>query len=427
MSVDSLNSKSDFSSIEGIDNSHKFFSLLNSGNKYKIRSFLEKINSEFWLFVDEEQNNGLHFCVIRDNFFIVKMMFEIIEEQIGLNSNNLKSTDVISKWINSQNIKGDTCLHYAAYKGNYKMVNLLAKYNINAHIKNDQGNTVMHYAAQGNQPGSFVFFNYLYKVSPDEGNRDGSTPLHWCCYTGSEIAFNYIINYFKTLDIQDQDGLTPLHLAVVAENTNLIKKLLHKGVNKNIRDNKGRTARDIALSRGFKNCSILLEEDKDCTIFKIKAPIVKEEKNNFNIYLFVGLHLIYEPIYFMCILPYINSITISVISIILVLGSASLFITLIYKNPGTIRNNDPKKMFFDLFKREEMVTDYCATCAVRIIPNRKHCIICDICIEDFDHHCYWINTCVGRNNVKIFRIFLIFLFLNLLVICIFSFISKLIF
>lgn len=126
----------------------------------------------------------------------------------------------------------------------------------------------------------------------------------------------------------------------------------------------------------------------------------------------------------MCILPYLNSVTISIISIILVIISTSLFLTLIYKNPGSIRHNDPKRLFFELFKREEMVTDYCPTCAVRVIPNRKHCIICDICIEDFDHHCFWINTCVGKNNVKLFRIFLVVLFLNLLIICIISFISK---
>jgi len=43
-----------------------------------------------------------------------------------------------------------------------------------------------------------------------------------------------------------------------------------------------------------------------------------------------------------------------------------------------------------------------------------HCIICDICIEDFDHHCFWVNNCIGGNNLSTFIIFLLSVSLNLL-------------
>jgi len=44
----------------------------------------------------------------------------------------------------------------------------------------------------------------------------GSTPLHWACFQNSEIALIYLLGWLKqsTLNMQDIDGYTPLHLAV---------------------------------------------------------------------------------------------------------------------------------------------------------------------------------------------------------------------
>ena len=42
----------------------------------------------------------------------------------------------------------------------------------------------------------------------------GSTPLHWACYSRSEIALCYLLSWVPTLDDKDIEGYTPLHLAV---------------------------------------------------------------------------------------------------------------------------------------------------------------------------------------------------------------------
>ena len=45
----------------------------------------------------------------------------------------------------------------------------------------------------------------------------------------------------------------------------------------------------------------------------------------------------------------------------------------------------------------------------QILKHRrsKHCDVCDRCVINFDHHCYYINNCIGKRNVKFFFFFLL--------------------
>lgn len=48
-------------------------------------------------------------------------------------------------------------------------------------------------------------------------------------------------------------------------------------------------------------------------------------------------------------------------------------------------------------------------------PKRsRHCEICKKCIRVYDHHCPWINNCVGAQNYKFFITFILFMWFNML-------------
>ena len=41
---------------------------------------------------------------------------------------------------------------------------------------------------------------------------------------------------------------------------------------------------------------------------------------------------------------------------------------------------------------------YCDVCQAYVSDRSKHCGDCNRCVELFDHHCKWMNNCVGAKN-----------------------------
>ncbi|CAD8207054.1 unnamed protein product [Paramecium octaurelia] len=57
------------------------------------------------------------------------------------------------------------------------------------------------------------------------------------------------------------------------------------------------------------------------------------------------------------------------------------------------------------FKTE--IKSYCLVCQAHVQEKTKHCWSCNKCVSLFDHHCIWLNNCVGDQNYSYFFILVI--------------------
>eukprot|EP00353_Schmidingerella_taraikaensis_P009621 CAMPEP_0185587116 /NCGR_PEP_ID=MMETSP0434-20130131/47555_1 /TAXON_ID=626734 ORGANISM="Favella taraikaensis, Strain Fe Narragansett Bay" /NCGR_SAMPLE_ID=MMETSP0434 /ASSEMBLY_ACC=CAM_ASM_000379 /LENGTH=167 /DNA_ID=CAMNT_0028208755 /DNA_START=957 /DNA_END=1460 /DNA_ORIENTATION=- len=71
-----------------------------------------------------------------------------------------------------------------------------------------------------------------------------------------------------------------------------------------------------------------------------------------------------------------------------------------------------KKDFLGLMERlidEEYHLDYiCINCENLSPENMMHCNYCNKCVQGYDHHCTFVNNCLGYKNHKYFLLFLLF-------------------
>ncbi|XP_067896579.1 palmitoyltransferase ZDHHC23-B isoform X1 [Heterodontus francisci] len=61
-------------------------------------------------------------------------------------------------------------------------------------------------------------------------------------------------------------------------------------------------------------------------------------------------------------------------------------------------------------RHSEFKKNWCTVCKIVRPPRSGHCRICASCVQRLDHHCVWINSCVGEANHRAF-ILALFVFL----------------
>ncbi|CAL9103807.1 unnamed protein product [Musa acuminata var. zebrina] len=85
----------------------------------------------------------------------------------------------------------------------------------------------------------------------------------------------------------------------------------------------------------------------------------------------------------------------------------------VFKDPGRVPASfapdieDPESPIHEI-KRKGGDLRYCQKCSHYKPPRAHHCRICKRCVLRMDHHCVWINNCVGHENYKIFFVFVLF-------------------
>ena len=436
-----MNETNNISSISNIPGEEEIFEYIDKEDIDKIREVLND-NKEIWKYKSREYDGStiLHISVFRKLYDIVKIIIDFCKD---------KNKDGLKDFINEKNKMGTTAIHFAAFKGDVKIIKLLIENGADIYATTNRELNIFHYSAQGNKPTSLMYFylNYYYLSSEKDQkiielikgkDSGGSTPLHWAAYSNAEDILLYLINLkiFQNesekdefINQQDNNGFTALHLSVSSKSIRIVMKLLQSGANYEIKDKKGNTPLNLAINKKFKDIEDVLKNSQSCELCNLKAPVKQTKKSSKNIIWVFITQFITSFIIFICILPIAFNTSSndrnSFYDAFFIIYFATLFIFfilyigLLIINPGRIHKNDENHLY-KLINNGEDLNQYCYECFVKKSKERKHCFICHRCYDKFDHHCYWINKCVAKNNYCIFLCFLSETFLYLLVVLVIS-------
>jgi ankyrin repeat protein len=149
--------------------------------------------------------------------------------------------------FNIQNVDGQTPLHYAANK-------------VDFNVRSIDGPTPLRYAANNNYR---AVVSRLLKlgVKIDIKDERGDTPLHLAVKkNNADIVRVFITSIMKStrdireiVNIQNLNGNTPLHEAMYNKSRDTLQMLLDHQADVNIRNGDGETILHIAARRGLKN------------------------------------------------------------------------------------------------------------------------------------------------------------------------------
>ena len=197
----------------------------------------------------------------------IKIMAYILSFLFGLNNFALAQSDgdiadfakaakfndvstvrsLVSKGVNPNSLdaKGELMLNLAIKDKSEDVITfLLTNKTTDVDISNKFGETPLMIASiEGNLP----LVKSLIQVQKAQINHIGWTPLHYASAKGHLEIAQYLLTNGAIVDALSPGNTTPLMMAVQSGNDALVKLLLDKGADLQVRNSQGFTAIDIAL------------------------------------------------------------------------------------------------------------------------------------------------------------------------------------
>ena len=141
--------------------------------------------------------------------------------------------------------KGELMLNLAIKdKSNDVISFLLANQTTDVDISNKFGETPLMIASI---EGNFPVVKVLVQGRKAQVDHIGWTPLHYACSRGHLEVAQYLLINGAIVDSMSPGNTTPLMMAVQSGNEQLVKLLLDKGADLQVRNTNGLTAIDIAV------------------------------------------------------------------------------------------------------------------------------------------------------------------------------------
>ena len=272
----------------------------------------------------------------------------------------------------------------------------MIEFGANLSILTGTGMNCLLLSAKFNFISFFVILYEEYSMDLSSFDSQKQTSLHICIEKGNFELACIIIAISKDLNIQDINGRTPLHLAVLKEKRKIVKLLLLNGANQYIKDNKGKLPIDLC--------------EEDYSIVKLLVNAIQKKKFEFTwnwrflvlaisvltlkflffIWIFIKNKNKFEGFDYEYIFFGYGWFTLTIFLIIFNAFSHPTYESQTYTKLSVRLIQEIYSLYVPSF--------LCPYCICKKSKNSFHCMICKKCVKDYDHHCIWINNCIGKNN-----------------------------
>ena len=413
-----------------------------------VSDYLKKKSNNICEIYDEENNTLAHYLTNEEKDEQLKI---IVDTYYLL----LDDKEQFFNWFMFENKENLTILDIACQKGNKIIIkylfSILSKTDESKFRLTEKRNSIFHSSAKTNQCYPIIFFyEKLQKFFPqikiiDVSNEYNITPLHYACYYKSKNVVDLLLDLGADINAKDIDGKSILNYAVVSGSDRIVKKLLFRGADKDIKDNNGQKCIDVAFEKDYKEIVNMLK-NQNCLIRNFCGKI---EYGNLK-----GIRHDYTLIY--SFLVYIIFILVFVIRVYFSLGydekdssteknkyftdkiflmgfiffclSVLTFLITLFFTCNFLccqkkkkRSNYKKQSLISLYEDNQRF-NICVICKRKMKEDTVHCIVCGICIDNWDHHCFWLNTCIHKGTKQKFKFFLFSIICTLVFNMIFGFI-----
>ena len=396
------------------------FNLVSQENIKELTSYILSEDNEIWNLKRGEDLTILHNACAIDNTKIAELIINQTKKRLKLTNEfslsqeeKNKNEEIFKNFINAKT-QGDsiTALHYASFRGNINVIKLLIENYADINALSSKGFNMIHKAAQGNKPSAIVYFNKKYNMSLEATDENSMNALHLAAYNGMDDSVIFLLSLGLNPNLKDKYGYTALHYAVKRNHIRIIKKLLQKGADRNIKENKTKKT-PVMMAKNKPEIREIFRKKGVCEKLFFKPDISQKTCcSNKNMIFFITLHLLIISFVFFIIIPDFNNDIFSGIYL-----GISAIVFLLY---SILSCSDPGRMvrqykdLLDIVEKGEDLENFCPYCLVKKTYRSLHCLICQKCIEDFDHHCFWVGNCIGKDNYTLFFIFLVYILLNTL-------------
>ncbi|KAM5443942.1 palmitoyltransferase akr1 [Microsporum ferrugineum] len=420
---------------------------------------------------DEEGITPLHWAAINNRYELCKFL---LDSGADVNAKGGESVATPVMWAAQRchhyivhlllqygadplltDIQGFNILHLATFDGNAFLLVLLLHQEISVDVTDPQGHTGLMWAAYKGFPSCVdVFLRWGADVNAtDEG---GLAPLHWSLVKGSTGCVQKIIEYGADRFAETKEGKTPSIVADEMKTTHIWHHALGEcgykpdGTSSAAPSSVGHILRSTQhMSRFY----FLLPFAALPAVVTILSSLSIYVSILFTLLFIFGVHLLIKwvskkgPLDFRVlqrtalpagvfsasafwvalrwlhiILPntYSTSPFLNLVFLVLFAFMIYFYTCAMIEDPGFVpklsSRNEQKAVITDLINDWSYDEDhFCVPCMIRRPLRSKHCRRCKRCVSKQDHHCPWINNCVGNNNFRQFMLYLILLWFGIIV------------